>query len=109
MDELAREYHDTHDPEIPEKIFELARRLTAVIEMKVSSVNHWCQKYLRGNWCKMREISLILSVAGTLVLFVVPVRLSIADSTKADWDNVFPNWRKWLVIGKPDSKRSIDA
>ena len=27
MDELAREYHDTHDPEIPEEIFELARRL----------------------------------------------------------------------------------
>ncbi len=26
MDELAREYHDTHDPEIPPKIFELARR-----------------------------------------------------------------------------------
>jgi hypothetical protein len=26
MDELAR-YHDTHDPEIPEEIFELARRL----------------------------------------------------------------------------------
>jgi hypothetical protein len=24
---LAREYHETHDPEIPEKIFELARRL----------------------------------------------------------------------------------
>jgi hypothetical protein len=27
MDELAREYRDTHDPEIPEEIFELARRL----------------------------------------------------------------------------------
>ena len=27
MDELAREYHDTHDPEIPEEIFELAREL----------------------------------------------------------------------------------
>jgi uncharacterized protein YcbK (DUF882 family) len=27
MDELAREYHETHDPEIPEEIFELARRL----------------------------------------------------------------------------------
>ena len=27
MDELAREYHDTRDPEIPEEIFELARRL----------------------------------------------------------------------------------
>jgi hypothetical protein len=26
MDELAR-YHDTHDPEIPEEIFEVARRL----------------------------------------------------------------------------------
>jgi hypothetical protein len=28
MDELAREYHDTHDPEIPEEIFELARTET---------------------------------------------------------------------------------
>jgi hypothetical protein len=27
MDELAREYHDTRDPEIPEEIYELARRL----------------------------------------------------------------------------------
>jgi hypothetical protein len=27
MDELAREYHEIHDPEIPEEIFELARRL----------------------------------------------------------------------------------
>jgi hypothetical protein len=27
MDELAREYHDTDDPEIPEEIFELTRRL----------------------------------------------------------------------------------
>jgi hypothetical protein len=27
MDELAREYRDTHGPEIPEEIFELARRL----------------------------------------------------------------------------------
>jgi hypothetical protein len=27
MDELAREYHETHDPEIPEQILELARRL----------------------------------------------------------------------------------
>jgi hypothetical protein len=27
MDELAREYRDTHDPEIPEAIYELARRL----------------------------------------------------------------------------------
>jgi hypothetical protein len=27
MDELAREYDDTHDQEIPEEIFELARRL----------------------------------------------------------------------------------
>ena len=47
----------------------------------------------------MTEISLILSIAGTLILFVVPVRLSIADNTKTDWDTVFPNWRKWLVIG----------
>jgi FKBP-type peptidyl-prolyl cis-trans isomerase (trigger factor) len=27
MDELAREYYDTHDPEIQEEIFELARQL----------------------------------------------------------------------------------
>ena len=27
MDELAREYYETHDLEIPEQIFELARRL----------------------------------------------------------------------------------
>jgi hypothetical protein len=27
MDQLAREYRDTHGPEIPEEIFELARRL----------------------------------------------------------------------------------
>jgi len=27
MDELAREYHDTHDPEILEEIFDLARLL----------------------------------------------------------------------------------
>jgi hypothetical protein len=48
----------------------------------------------------MREISLILSVLGTLVLFFVPVRLSIADSTKTDWDDkVFPSWRKWLAVG----------
>jgi len=27
MDALAREYRETHDPEIPEEILELARRL----------------------------------------------------------------------------------
>jgi hypothetical protein len=27
MDESAREYHETHDPEIPEEIFELAKWL----------------------------------------------------------------------------------
>jgi len=27
MDELAREYHDTHDQEIPEEIYGLARQL----------------------------------------------------------------------------------
>ena len=26
MDALAREYYDTHEPEMPEEIFELARR-----------------------------------------------------------------------------------
>jgi len=46
----------------------------------------------------MREISLILSIFGTLVLFVVPVRLSIAEST-TDWNEVFPGWRTWLAVG----------
>jgi len=27
MDELAREYHETHDPEIPEEIYKLAGQL----------------------------------------------------------------------------------
>ena len=27
MDELTREYHDTHDPEIQAEIYELARQL----------------------------------------------------------------------------------
>jgi hypothetical protein len=27
IDELAREYHETHDPEIPEEIYRLARLL----------------------------------------------------------------------------------
>jgi hypothetical protein len=27
MDELAREYHDTNNPEIPAEIFDLARQL----------------------------------------------------------------------------------
>jgi FKBP-type peptidyl-prolyl cis-trans isomerase (trigger factor) len=27
MDELAREYHDSHDPEIIEEIYRLARQL----------------------------------------------------------------------------------
>jgi hypothetical protein len=27
MDELARQYRETHDSEIPEEIYELARRL----------------------------------------------------------------------------------
>jgi hypothetical protein len=27
MDELAQEYRETHDPEIPEKIYRLARQL----------------------------------------------------------------------------------
>ena len=47
----------------------------------------------------MREISLILIVAGLLALFAVPARLSIADGNKTARDNVFPNWRTWLVIG----------
>ena len=46
----------------------------------------------------MREISLILSILGTLVLFFVPVRLSIVES-KTDWNEVFPSWWKWIAIG----------
>ena len=33
MDELAREYRDTHEPEIPEEIFKLARWLR--------ELDHW--------------------------------------------------------------------
>ena len=46
----------------------------------------------------MKEISLILSVLGTLVLFCVPVRLSIAESM-TEWNKAFPGWREWLAIG----------
>ena len=42
MDELAREYRDTHDPEIPETIFELARRLREMDHLKVCV----CSRYL---------------------------------------------------------------
>ena len=38
-DELEREYHDTHDPEIPEEIHELARRLGESIESANQKVN----------------------------------------------------------------------
>jgi NAD-dependent DNA ligase len=34
MDELAREYHNTHDPEIPEQILDLARRLRKIGPLK---------------------------------------------------------------------------
>jgi hypothetical protein len=34
MDELAREYHETRAPEIPEEIFELARRLREMGALK---------------------------------------------------------------------------
>ena len=34
MDALAREYHDTHDPEIPEEIYRLARQLKRVGSLK---------------------------------------------------------------------------
>jgi hypothetical protein len=30
LDALAREYHETHDPEIPEEIYRLARQLGEV-------------------------------------------------------------------------------
>jgi hypothetical protein len=30
MDALAREYHENEDPDIPEEIFELARRLKEI-------------------------------------------------------------------------------
>jgi hypothetical protein len=30
MDELAREYHETHDPEIPAEIYRLARQLIEI-------------------------------------------------------------------------------
>ena len=47
----------------------------------------------------MKVISFIASIAGILVLVAVPIKLSLTGTTKADWDHVFPSWRKWLVIG----------
>ncbi len=47
----------------------------------------------------LREISLVVSVAGTLILVGVPLRLSLPGTSKADWDHLFPSWRTWLVIG----------
>jgi hypothetical protein len=44
MDELAREYHDTHDPEIIEEIYELARRFKRDGALKTNqdfSDVHW--------------------------------------------------------------------
>jgi hypothetical protein len=38
MDELAREYHDTHDPEIREEIFELARRASGDGTLKATAL-----------------------------------------------------------------------
>ena len=38
MDELAREYYDTHDPEIREEIFELARQLREMAHDGAASV-----------------------------------------------------------------------
>ena len=36
MDALAREYHDTHDPEIPEEIYKLAGQLREIGTLKVN-------------------------------------------------------------------------
>ena len=47
----------------------------------------------------MREISLLTSVAGTLILVGVPIKRLLTDATKADWNHLFPSWRTWLVIG----------
>jgi hypothetical protein len=47
----------------------------------------------------MREISLILNILGTIIFFVVPVKLSLIGDTKTNWDNEFPNWRWWLLVG----------
>jgi len=84
MDVLGSRLAETHDRKIIKELYELALE-----REKVRTKN-------RGR--KMRAISLILSVLGTLVLFLVPVRLSIAESM-TDWNEVFPGWRKWLAIG----------
>jgi hypothetical protein len=34
VDELAREYHDTHDTEIPEEIYRLSRELEKVEKLE---------------------------------------------------------------------------
>ena len=47
----------------------------------------------------MREISLVVNIAGTLILLGIPIRLSLPDTVKGDWEHLFPGWRTWLVIG----------
>ena len=49
MDQLAREYHDTHDAEIPEEIFELARRLGELIRQIVSATQKHCNQLSEGS------------------------------------------------------------
>jgi hypothetical protein len=46
----------------------------------------------------MREISLVVSVAGNLILVGVPFSL-LSGTSKADWGHLFHSWRTWLVIG----------
>jgi hypothetical protein len=38
MDELAQEYYETHNPQIPEEIFELARRLREMDHRQAASL-----------------------------------------------------------------------
>ena len=54
MDELAREYHDTHDPEIPEEIFELARRL-GEMEHSIDTDSDLEQRIEPGAWVCARK------------------------------------------------------
>jgi hypothetical protein len=48
----------------------------------------------------VREISLVVNIAGTLILLGIPIKLSLPDTIKGDWENTFSQgWRTWLVIG----------
>lgn len=42
---------------------------------------------------------LFLTIGGAISLLVIPLKLTLSGTTRADWDQVFPGWRLWLTGG----------